>query len=80
MSNWQPIETAPKDGSNIILGCPTYVDAGYWEAEGWTLYPDDTAPESDYCQRFTPAPTHWQPLPEPPWPGFQPYPGPESPK
>lgn len=64
--DWQPIETAPKDGSNIILGCPTYVDAGYWEADGWALYPDDSAPHTDYCVRFHPAPTHWMPLPEPP--------------
>jgi allantoicase len=62
---WQPIETAPKDGSHMILGCSTYVDCGYWD-DGWTLYPDDTAPHDNYCVRFNPEPTHWMPLPEPP--------------
>jgi len=66
MSNdWQPIETAPKDGRNIILGCAIYVDAGYWDEGGWALYPDDSNPP-DYCMRFRPEPTHWMPLPEPP--------------
>lgn len=63
---WQPIETAPKDGSHMLLGCPTYVDSGYWDEGGWTLYPDDRRPEDHYCQRFHPEPTHWMPLPVPP--------------
>lgn len=63
MSEWQPIESAPKDGVEVLAyfedgGC--YVAAcrdGVW-IEGNYLNPKD-APEL-----FTP--THWMPLPDPP--------------
>lgn len=57
---WQPIETAPKDGSPILLyssddGC----HQGYW-FEG----SDDTGWCTDGL--FSNGWTHWMPLPEPP--------------
>ena len=64
MNGWQPIETAPKDGTQVLLACGSdYVDAGHywrnankrnprerWMWNGWPIF----------------EPTHWQPLPEPP--------------
>ncbi len=54
---WQPIETAPKDGTEI-LGCwlPSLVcGVVSWGFGEWA--------EADERVR---APTHWMPLPEPP--------------
>lgn len=81
MSEWPPIETAPKDGSEIILRRGKRVTAGCWHERV------ETSPEYDstgeYIGRtvqdggalwisndggFTEEepPTHWMPLPEPP--------------
>lgn len=58
---WQPIETAPKDGTPVLLYATPRMEVGYWNVAvtdvgitGW--YP------SMYWRR----PTHWMPLPEPP--------------
>ena len=62
-SRWQLIETAPKDGREMLLYGPfvptggTYTDIGRWSqyAGGfWDWDADDSQP------------THWMPLPEPP--------------
>jgi hypothetical protein len=69
--NWQPIETAPKDGTRVLI-------YGYWDGELSDL---DEEPEvwkarfslgtwwvdSDqyYVARVV-NPTHWMPLPKPP--------------
>lgn len=70
MSAWQPIETAPKDGTWVLLFSP---DAepdtpfiGQWrDVED---YPDGGAwwenNGSSYC--IDADPSHWQPLPESP--------------
>lgn len=62
-TQWQPIETAPKDGKTHILayeeGGDIYRAAWDAESECW----------SSYCGQYvtvTPEPTHWQPLPQPP--------------
>ena len=67
---WQPIETAPKDHTTILLRGPSgyrsprdfHIETGYWHvAIGAWL--------SDSGDRITegwPEPTYWQPLPEPP--------------
>ena len=63
---WQPIETAPRDGTRILaigggLSEVEVVDynakVGCWNAETVTL--DDRDDESDGYNR----PTHWRPLP-----------------
>ena len=62
MDNWQPIETAPRDGS-WVLGHSSenaHEDVVYvmewFERDGWLkVYHDCSA-----------HPTHWQPLPAPP--------------
>jgi hypothetical protein len=70
MSDWQPIETAPRDGTRILafgggLGevsdVVSYNDSvGCWNAPSDTL--DDRDDEPDGYNR----PTHWMPLPEAP--------------
>lgn len=72
MTEWQPIETAPKDGTKIliyVLGEPIVC---WWAKPG--QYGDDVTGgwfadhyHDMYC--YDPefyTPTHWQPLPPPP--------------
>lgn len=61
-SGWQPIETAPKDGTQIIGFCSkhesifmTLWEDGHWGLEDWD--------SQHFCAH---APTHWMPLPPPP--------------
>jgi hypothetical protein len=72
--NWQPIETAPKDGTEILLCRAFDADgsaitgkawgvfvqvAAWWKGEdGWIVY---CSLVSDPALHFTP--THWMPLP-----------------
>ena len=73
MTDWQDIETAPKDGTCIRL---RYRDSlGYfgggvrtsWDGAGWVI-------NTDHGQiPIGPLPpTHWRPAPEPPMDGEQP--------
>ena len=71
-TNWQPIETAPKDGT-YVLGATHYDDGkfcgmfvmcfcdGRWQSDGidWRFTVKDDDKLSD-------KPTHWMPLPEKP--------------
>lgn len=60
-TEWQPIETAPKDYTNILVwndgGAHRdgWVSIAYWNDDGWI---------SPFGGEYDP--THWQPLPEPP--------------
>lgn len=59
-NTWQPIETAPKDGTAILLLIP---DVGW--IEGW--YFSNTKDDGwETCIGFIGEPTHWFSLPEPP--------------
>ena len=73
MSEWKPIETAPKDGTKILLGrfvkkCPHkkngYQSVDWYRTDqmrhGYTGF-------GDFNERMWPA-THWQPLPSAPSP------------
>jgi hypothetical protein len=61
MAEWQSIKTAPKDGTFILLWIPWLKQsyAGRWYRERWVFYRTS-------CVRPVTAPTHWQPLPDPP--------------
>lgn len=73
---WQPIETAPKDGTAILL-CDE--ESGKWDNQQWSScvvgwWDTDDEPEwrdngdmgcNGQCEY---EPTHWMPLPEPPKP------------
>lgn len=87
---WQPIETAPKDGTEVLLGALGRVTYGYWlmpSDKPRIKYEDGFAPE-EVWEEFEPCwmswdggfsedspPTHWQPLP--PAPG-EPVPAPSD--
>ena len=68
MSEWQPIETAPKDGTNILLTNGRQGVCGYWgewrqsaflrQRDNWCSY--------WLVQECGTQPTHWMSLPEPP--------------
>jgi len=73
MMEWQPIETAPKDGSVVLLYRGLNVVAG-WFVRGadyeWYFVDDTRLDEHEnidpnaYVRDF--PPTHWMPLPPPP--------------
>ena len=75
--NWQPIETAPKDGTSILLFQPD--DANIWcpcREKQMTTYTFVGWFDRNHCagpnwvcseyDAFEKSPTHWMPLPEPP--------------
>lgn len=58
---WQPIETAPKDGTPVLAWDEGAVCIVTWVSG------DSIDPDGWYdVRRLDPAPTHWQPLPAPP--------------
>lgn len=67
---WQPIETAPKDGTQILLFWPYItqeggVTTGHWYRAGEGV-PDRWY--SPIVNGYATPPTHWMPLPSPPSP------------
>lgn len=64
-SGWQPIETAPKDGSFILLLTPYGIIQGHWNDDCWNQNVCDSTYEMA-CAVISADPTHWMPLPEPP--------------
>jgi len=80
MAEWQPIETAPKDGTEILAAYVYHCDsngkrtADYsivrWQDRAWIALGDgQLAIESQgdtYTNYIRPFVTHWMPLPEPP--------------
>ena len=62
---WRDIETAPKDGTVVLLaGCRKPVAAAWLEDEIDYWHVDDNK-LGPFALRG-PAPTHWMPLPKPP--------------
>jgi len=72
-AGWQPIETAPKDGTAILVSN----GRGVWVAKYKAVFQSGYKPDSPwFClmlnKDYIPgkfragAPTHWQPLPQPP--------------
>ena len=80
VSGWQPIETAPKDGTQIILTNGVSVAQGEWlhqepyarenrDLDGRYISQDEFDGFDgwiDFVGGMLPEPTHWQPLPPPP--------------
>lgn len=74
-SGWQKIETAPRDGTPILLFSPasrmddpTNIVVGKFETYGadneWWAFCEEVL--ADIAGRIEPEPTHWMPLPPPP--------------
>lgn len=71
MSEWKPIETAPKDGT-LILVCNKW---GSWLAKYQEIFSTGFKPENPWLVMLLNMrhmvgapnyrPTHWMPLPEP---------------
>lgn len=67
-TQWQPIASAPKDGTWVILSdgktvAPAYWDSTYFGSDPmWIEY----SHRADYQKAEVENPTHWQPLPDPP--------------
>ena len=64
--DWQPIETAPDDGTEVELGrvgCGD-IHRGIWARGRWR----DPIFDDPLFWCGDPEPTHWQPLPAPPSP------------
>lgn len=60
LTEWQPIETAPKDGTSILLFEPPELGrfVGYWNTPRQAFAAVLSVKERQ--------PTHWMPLPHPP--------------
>lgn len=74
---WQPIETAPKDGTTVLLWWRSeYGDIAYWACATWEVFSDGsggwvgesfhaTEPKT-WMRLIGEKPTHWMPLPPQP--------------
>ena len=72
---WQPIETAPKDGTSILVSNGRWRDIAYWAAFArFNNITDSMDVGPAWCGRdcddpyysYALDPTHWMPLPPPP--------------
>jgi len=70
-NNWQPIDTAPKDGTNILMWNGDEIQVCSWHCPG--IFDNDRFywAHGDILNKYNSkqelyAPTYWQPLPEPP--------------
>ena len=62
MSEWKPIETAPRDGTRFLFSTgPFYRFVGI----GFFITTASFGADSFRGERYT-IPSHWMPLPEPP--------------
>ena len=73
---WQPIETAPKDGTEILVWAGSCVVVSWrrlngigYPREAWRLVHGaySSGDEGDWSNEVE-HPTHWMPLPAPPLP------------
>ncbi len=65
---WFDISTAPKDGTNIILGNEVTVAVGKWARDDWRAmyFVREGTGDFQAGAGLLNEPTHWRPLPPPP--------------
>lgn len=78
MKEWQPIETAPRDATRVLVFCPTNDPPAREVFEAWWAIPYESAPldrgwwcydgNKVMCSAdvHSVGATHWMPLPDPP--------------
>jgi hypothetical protein len=79
MSEWQPIETAPKDlATDVIVWGVSRIPNGslgskpewlivFWYEDAWCIkYSDELGGNDEYVYCTVPNPVAWMPLPAPP--------------
>jgi hypothetical protein len=78
MSEWQPIKTAPKDGTRIILYWPAFqcpIEIGHYEDSQQLRHGKEISRQQYWYRSQFPlwgvqggkiGPSHWMPLPKPP--------------
>lgn len=55
---WRPIETAPRDGEDVLVWTGGGIERAFWTSGGW----------HDTLAYGVLSPSHWMPLPSPPKP------------
>ena len=76
-TTWQPMESAPKDGTNILAWLATWEMPAFvnWRVgrSGIAMWNDavEHDNEMDGSDAYSHPPTHWLPLPAPPKPTTQ---------
>lgn len=67
---WRPIETAPKDGTQIMVWRRSSFGSGYFRLDRWTRdwreHEDWEGNREGQGEGSMYPPTHWTPLPTPP--------------
>ena len=65
---WQPIETAPKDGTLVLLYAQGTLASGVYEAGDWYFWEGEIVDCEGRLNHWIKGfgPTHWMPLPPPP--------------
>ena len=68
MGEWQPIETAPKNGVRVLCADGDDVATAEWTNARWVVSPTVWEGDGEYggLADLEFSPTHWMPLPEPP--------------
>jgi len=72
MSEWQSIETAPKDGTQLLLWSRRSAVVGSWRVDVGFGGPEPTWLDNSYDDfscgyaAVPLTPTHWMPIPPPP--------------
>ena len=49
---WLPIETAPRDGTTVLLAAPSRVTAGEWRAEQWPTASEHHSSTGEYLGQY----------------------------
>ena len=64
--NWKPIETAPKDGTLVLVWDSTdYAYTAYYSRSRRTWVNEQRSDLPEYGPKYW-HPTHWMPIPPPP--------------
>lgn len=63
LTDWQPIETAPRDGTRILVAADDYVGMARFESD---RLPEYCWVDEEGSGAGSNSVTHWMPLPDPP--------------